>query len=51
VFIDIDTRAVFFGGITTNPTGAWTTKAARNLSMRHHRLFVCAHALVRDRGS
>jgi transposase InsO family protein len=51
VFIDIRTRAVFFGGITTNPTGAWTTQAARNLSMRHRALFAGAGALVRDRGS
>ena len=51
VFIDIRTRVVLFGGITTNPTGAWTTQAARNLSMRHHDLFVGAGALVRDRGS
>jgi transposase InsO family protein len=51
VFIDIRTRAVLFGGITTNPTGAWTTQAARNLSMRHRDLFVGAGALVRDRGS
>jgi transposase InsO family protein len=51
VFIDIRTRAVFFGGVTTNPTGAWTTQAARNLSMRHRDLFAGARALVRDRGS
>jgi transposase InsO family protein len=51
VFIDIRTRVVFFGGITTNPTGAWTTQAARNLSMCHRDLFVGAGALVRDRGT
>jgi hypothetical protein len=51
VFIDIRTRVVLFGGITTNPTGAWTIQAARNLSMRHHDPFVGARALVRDRGS
>jgi transposase InsO family protein len=51
VFIDIRTRVVFFGGITTNPTGAWTTQAARNLSIRHRDLFTAAGALVRDRGS
>jgi transposase InsO family protein len=51
VFIDIRTRVVFFAGITTNPTGAWTTQAARNLSMCHRDLFAGARALVRDRGS
>ena len=51
VFIDIRTRVVFFGGITSHPPGTWTTQAARNLSMRHHRPFTSAGALVRDRGS
>jgi hypothetical protein len=36
---------------TANPTGAWTTQAARNLSMRHRWLFAGAGALVRDQGS
>jgi hypothetical protein len=39
VFIDIRTRVVFFGGVTSNPTGVWTTQAARNLSMRHNRVY------------
>lgn len=30
-FIEIGTRRVHLAGITTNPTGAWTTHAARNL--------------------
>ena len=30
-FIELDTRRVHFAGITTNPTSAWTTQAARNL--------------------
>ena len=50
-FIDIRTRQVFLGGITTNPTGAWTTQAARNLTLRHPDLLADAGALVRDRGS
>jgi len=32
-FIELDTRRVHLAGITTNPTGAWTTQAARNLLM------------------
>jgi putative transposase len=32
-FIEIGTRRVHLGGITTNPTGVWTAQAARNLLM------------------
>jgi len=32
-FIEVGSRRVHLGGITTNPTGAWTTQAARNLLM------------------
>ena len=32
-FIEVDTRRAHLAGITTNPTGAWTTQAARNLTM------------------
>jgi putative transposase len=38
-FIEIGTRRVYLGGITTNPTGAWTTQAARNLLMNLDRRF------------
>lgn len=34
-FIELQTRRVHLAGITTNPTGAWTTQAARNLRMRY----------------
>ena len=50
-FIDVPTREVFFAGITANPTGAWTTQAARNLFLRHHHRLTESRALVRDRGS
>ena len=32
-WIEVDTRIVHLGGITTNPTGPWTTQQARNLLM------------------
>jgi putative transposase len=34
-FIELQSRRVHLAGITTNPTGAWTTQAARNLMMRY----------------
>ena len=36
-FIELDTRRVHLAGITRNPTGSWTTQAARNFTMRHDR--------------
>ena len=33
--IEVHTRRVHLAGITTNPTGPWTTQAARNFLMRH----------------
>jgi putative transposase len=45
--IEHATRKVHLAGITTNPTGPWTTQAARNLMMRlgdHHRF----KFLIRD---
>jgi putative transposase len=44
-FIEVDRRRVHFAGITTNPTGAWTTQAARNFTMRHQRAI---RFLIRD---
>ena len=50
-FVHIPTRQVFHAGTTTNPTGAWTTQAARNLFIRHANQLTDSRALVRDRGS
>jgi len=50
-FIHIPTRQVFYAGVTANPTGAWTTQAARNLFLRHADKLADSGALVRDRGS
>lgn len=50
-FIDVTTREVTFGGITRNPTAAWTGQAARNLFLLHRGKLATVKALVRDRGS
>lgn len=50
-FIKVNTREVFFAGVTANPTGAWTTQAARNLFIGHGECLEGAQGLVRDRGS
>jgi putative transposase len=44
-FIELRTRRVHLAGITTNPTGAWTTQAARNLMMGYDRTI---RFLIRD---
>ena len=33
--IDTTTREVIFGGLTANPTAAWTARATRNLFLVH----------------
>jgi putative transposase len=48
-FIDITTRRVTLSGITTNPNGAWTTQAARNLFITTAHTFEGCKMLVRDR--
>ncbi|MCP4959052.1 MAG: transposase [Actinomycetia bacterium] len=50
-FIDVTTREVFYAGITANPTGPWTTQAARNLFLHQPDRLDGARALIRDRGS
>ncbi|MCP3881823.1 MAG: helix-turn-helix domain-containing protein [Sulfitobacter sp.] len=47
-FIDVTSREVLFAGITANPTGPWTTQAARNLFLHHADRLTGAKALVRD---
>ena len=44
-FIELATRRVHLAGITTNPTGTWTTQAARNFMMDHERTI---RFLIRD---
>ncbi len=48
-FIDIPTRRVTLAGITTNPSGPWTTQAARNLFLTGGEAFKGCKMLVRDR--
>ncbi|MCP3934653.1 MAG: transposase [Actinomycetia bacterium] len=50
-FIHVQTREVILADVTANPTGAWTTQAARNLFIAHAERLDDARALVRDRGS
>jgi putative transposase len=47
-FIELDRRRVHLAGITKNPTGAWTTQAARNFTMRQQRTI---RFLIRDGAS
>jgi transposase InsO family protein len=47
-FIELDRRRVHLAGITTNPTGAWTSQAARSFTMRHPRTI---RFLIRDGAS
>ena len=44
-FIELETRRVHLAGVTKNPTGAWTTQAARNFTMRYDRTI---RFLIRD---
>jgi len=50
-FIELASRRVHLGGITTNPDGAWVTQQARNLLMRLDDEDVRARFLIRDRDS
>jgi hypothetical protein len=48
-FIELDSRRVHIAGCTTNPTGAWVTQQARNLSLTG--LLEQTQFLIRDRDS
>jgi hypothetical protein len=48
-FIELESRRVHLAGCTTNPTGAWVTQQARNLSFTG--LFERMHYLIHDRDS
>lgn len=50
-YIHVPTREVFYAGVTANPSGTWTTQAARNLLLRHADQLTRSRASVRDRGS
>jgi transposase InsO family protein len=53
--IELESRRVYLAGCTTNPTGAWVTQQARNLSLTGlfelHRLFERVRFLIHDRDS
>jgi hypothetical protein len=48
-FIELESRRVHLAGCTTNPTGAWLTRQARNLSFSG--LFERMRFLIHDRDS
>src|SRR6266853_3381904 len=48
-FIELESRRVHMAGCTTNPTGAWVTQQARNLSFTG--LFDRMRFLIHDRDS
>jgi putative transposase len=48
-FIELESRRVHLAGCTTNPTGAWVTQQARNLSFTG--LFEWVRFLIHDRDS
>ena len=48
-FIEVESRRVHLAGCTTNPTGAWVTQQARNLSFTG--LFDRMRFLIHDRDS
>ena len=51
VFIEHGTRRMHLGGVTANPTGAWTVQQAHNLAFTLGQRFEDTRFLIRDRGS
>jgi putative transposase len=49
IVIEHGTRRVHLAGITTNPDGAWTTQAARNVLMDLGQRVTSVKFLIRDR--
>lgn len=48
-FIELDTRRVYFAGVTAHPINGWVTQQARNLSFALSQRATPARFLVRDR--
>jgi transposase len=48
-FIELDTRKVYFTGVTAHPTGAWVAQQARNLTMALEERDHPIKFLIRDR--
>jgi hypothetical protein len=44
-------QRLHLGGVTANPTGAWTAQQARNLALTLDERFEDIKFLIRDRGS
>ncbi|MFG1812035.1 hypothetical protein [Streptomyces sp. NPDC049040] len=51
VLLEHGTRRAHLLGVTANPTGPWTTQAARNFLMDHDMNAMGHKYLIRDRGS
>jgi hypothetical protein len=48
-FIELDTRRVYFAGVTARPIGPWVTQQARNLSVVLSERATPVKFLIRDR--
>jgi transposase InsO family protein len=48
-FIELDTRRIYFSGVTANPAGEWVVQQARNLTSDLAQRSQAAKFLVRDR--